>query len=477
MKPKERLIELAFGTLADSAESAARKSKRTFVRGLGQLAEDHPSATGRRLTALEALQSYGIETLAEVGAEGFARLAPSAEVAGRFLKLRREQLGLDYRDVALRAGVDQKVVRAAEESRRLPLRTYERIARSLGLDERYVTVRAEPIGNERIAVRLRTIGEADEHLSPRTVSALAEAAWVAMTQVRLEEEFGFGPRPTGIEPSRDYGSPGFPAYECGYQLARDARERLKLGIKPIMSVRTLADQTLGLPLIQAELDESIAGVTMEVTSSKSSLRRAIVINLAGSNRSVFVRRATIAHELGHLLYDPPASLSDLRVDSYADLEAPVEQLPDYVEQRANAFAVEFLAPQEEAMKLYQSTAQDPLGEVMRQFGISFTAARYQIWNGMQRKIPIEEIATRWHEFPADWEGREAYTADYHPLRGIQRTRAGRFSAVAVRAAEEGLISWDTAAEWLTSTDAEVRQCAGDLHELFPEVWNAAGKRR
>src|SRR2546426_87441 len=95
----DRLIELAFGTAAGNAEAAARASGRVYVRGLGQLAEDHPKATGRRLTALEALRTYGIEVLAEVGAEGFARLAHTAEVTGRVLKLRREQLGLDQRHV------------------------------------------------------------------------------------------------------------------------------------------------------------------------------------------------------------------------------------------------------------------------------------------------------------------------------------------------------------------------------------------
>src|SRR5437867_2882478 len=197
----ERLVELAFGVRSSNAEAAARTSGRVYIRGLGQLAEDHPEATGRRLTALEALRSYGIEVLAAVGAEGFARLAPSGVVAGRVLKLRREQLGLDQRHVALRARLPEDVIRAAEESRKLPIRSYERIARALGLDERYVSVRAEPEGNERIAVRLRTIGEADPRLGPGTVSALAEAAWVAMTQVRLEAELGLEAPRTGIEHS------------------------------------------------------------------------------------------------------------------------------------------------------------------------------------------------------------------------------------------------------------------------------------
>lgn len=469
----ELVLDLAFGKHAATAEEAARASGRFFVRGLGQIAEDHPKATGRRLTALEALRAYGLDVLAEVGAEGFARLAPTADATGRFLRLRREELGLDRRQVALRARISEDVVGAAEESRRLPIRTYERIARSLGLDERYVSVRPEPQGNERIAVRLRTIGETDPRLGPGTVSALAEAAWVAMTQVRLEEELTVALPGMDIKPNASYGSPGFPAYRWGYQLATEARRDLDLGVDPIPSMRSLAEDKLGLPIIHAELGESTAGVTIEVPVPNKEPRRAIVINLSGGNRNVFVRRATIGHELGHLLYDPSRQLSDLRVDTYADLDVPAEHLRDPVEQRANAFSIELLAPQEEAVRVYQSTREDPLGEVMRYFGVSFTAARYQIWNGLERQIPLEELTTHWREFPAEWEGREASTVDYHPLRSVRPTRAGRFSAVAVRAAEEGLISWDTAAEWLEAPEVEVRAVAHQLHDLFPAVWDSA----
>lgn len=464
----ERLTELAFGIRTANADAAARASGRFYVRGLGQIAEDHPKAIGRRLTALEALRTYGVGVLAQVGAEGYARLAPTADVAGRVLKLRREQLGLDYRQVAIRARLSDEVVRAAEESRKLPIRTYERIARTLGLDERYVSVRAEPQGNERIAVRLRTIGEADSRLGPSAVSSLAEAAWVAMTQARLEEELGLQAARTGIEHSGNYGTPGFPAYEWGYQLAADARKKLGLGTGPIPSMRTLAEDNLRLPIIQAELGESIAGATIDTAS-----RRAIVINLSGNNRHVFVRRATVAHELGHLLYDPPRLLDDLRVDAYSDLDAPAEQLRDEVEQRANAFAVEFLAPQDEVVALFRSVQNDGVGEIMHRFGVSFTIARYQIWNALERTIPLEDLTTPRRDFPSEWEARETYTVDYHPIRNLRPTRAGRFSAVAARAAEEGLISWDTAGEWLEVSGDEVRSVVAQLRDLFPSVWKSS----
>jgi len=110
--------------------------------------------------------------------------------------------------------------------------------------------------------------------------------------------------------------------------------------------------------------------------------------------------------------------------------------------------------------------------VIYQFGVSFTAARYQIWNAIDRRIPLEDLKTERRDFPAEWEGRERYTVDYHPIPKLRPTRAGRFSAVAARAAEEGLISWDTAGEWLEVSAEQVRRVVTDLRELFPTVWSA-----
>jgi Zn-dependent peptidase ImmA (M78 family) len=458
----ERVFGPGFGT---DAEAGARASKRVYVRSIDQLVEFRDGAKGRRLTALEALRAYGIGALAEVAAEGSALLAPSGATVGRTLRARRAQLALEVRHVASVADLPVEVVEAAEQSRKLPIRQYERVARALGLDERYISVREEPEGNERVAVRLRVIGDTRPALRGGTVAALADAAWVAMTQVRLEDELGLRAAPTGITHSLNYGTPDFPAYAWGYRLAADARQKLDLENRPIPSVRALAEERLNLPIIQAELGERIAGVTLEVGN-----RRAIVVNLSGKNRHVYVRRSTVAHELGHLLYDSPRYLNDLRVDEYADLERRAEELRDPVEQRANAFAVEFLAPQVAAVEHYHQSQGDRLGEVMDLFGLSFTAARYQIWNGVDRRIPLDSLVSDRVAATPAFEAAETFTIDYHPIRGIAPARAGRFSAVVVRAAEEGSISWDTAAEWLEVPEQNVKRGAAGVRSLYPAVF-------
>lgn len=458
-------LDLIFGSgTGMTPESRAKESSRLFVRSIDQLAEYSDKAKGRHLTAWEALSAYGFSKLFEVVLEGSAPLTPNTQSAGRALKDRREKLDLDVKHVANRANTSPNIVEAAENSKRLSIRQYERIARVLGLDERFLSFKNEAIGNENVAIRLRIIGSNDPHMTQSAVSTLVEAAWVAMTQIRMEKELGLSPS-LEFKPNNNYGTPSFPAFEWGYHLASETRKELELNGDSIFSLRELSEISLGLPIIQTELGRHIAGATVEIDNG-----RAIVINIEGQNRHVYIRRMTIAHELGHILYDPPGKLESLRVDNFMELEKPAYQLADEVEQRANAFAVEFIAPRDAAIAVFKENPNDPLGEVMDHFGISFTAARYHLWNAFEREIPFEAMQSKRREPPVEWEAAERYTVDYHPLRRVRPSRAGRFSAVVVRAAQEKMISWDTAAELLESSVEEVKYAQEDIRDLFPTVF-------
>src|SRR4051794_2095661 len=105
MKIDARLLDGAFGadSSGESPEERARSSKKLFVRSIDQIAEDSPGALGRRLTATEALETYGWSVLQEIAVDGSALLAADANAAGRPLRARREALGLATREVARRA--------------------------------------------------------------------------------------------------------------------------------------------------------------------------------------------------------------------------------------------------------------------------------------------------------------------------------------------------------------------------------------
>ncbi|MBL9104892.1 MAG: ImmA/IrrE family metallo-endopeptidase [Myxococcales bacterium] len=463
------LLDAVFGPgEGTTPEARAAGSTRQFVRGLDLLTFDEsPRAKGRRLKAHETLEVYGFDKLAEVASEGSAVLCATVEAAGHALRERRTQLNLTVRNVAAATQLPIEVIEALEASRRRPVREYERVARVLGLDERMVSFRREPQGNSGVAIRLREMHDSRTALSGPEVLAFAEAAWVAMTQIRLEARLALVPRfRFDVEPF--YGNSRQPAYRVGHELADQVREALGLAEAPLTSIRDLLERELRIPVIQVDLGKWIAGATVETSG-----RRAIVVNLTGRNQNAFMRRSTLAHELCHILFDPQQQLRDLRVDEYADLDKRADQVTDPVEQRANAFAVQLLAPQRAAKALFQATRDDPLGIVMDRFGISFTAARFQIWNALQRSVPLDSLQTGRFKPEDDWEAREVYTTAFHPIRSLadHPARAGRFSAVVLRSVEAGHISWDTACEWLFCSEAELLRAAPAMYSLYPDLFS------
>jgi hypothetical protein len=81
------------------------------------------------------------------------------------------------------------------------------------------------------------------------------------------------------------------------------------------------------------------------------------------------------------------------VDEYGELDCRPEDLGDLVERRANAFAVQFLAPQIGAVGTFRAASTiDRLRSVMDRFGVSFTVARYQVWNGSDRTIDFQSLS-------------------------------------------------------------------------------------
>lgn len=466
------LLDDLFGAGHETTlEARAMASTRRFVRGLDMLTFDEsPIAKGRRLTAVEALEAYGLAKLVEVATEGSAPISDSTSAAGRVLQERRRDLGLELRHVASATGLRPEVVEALEASKRRPIREYEKVARVLGLDERMLSFRGEPVGNQNVAVRMRALHDEKPVLGGAVVAALSEAAWVAMTQVRLEAKLNLPHAERSFDHEPFYGSAASPAYRVGYELADRFRDQLGFADNPIDSMRDLLERRLRIPVIQAELGDRIAGATVA-----SGNGRAIVVNLSGRNRNVFARRSTLAHELCHIIFDPREQLRELRVDEYDELDRREDQIPDVVEQRANAFAVQLLAPRTVSRAFYLDHLGEPLRKLIETYGISFTAARYQTWNAMDRAIPLAELTLRSAPVEADWEGRESYTTTWHPIASLvdHPSRAGRFSAVVVRCAIDRFISWDTAAEWLLSSEAELQaeSVLDGVRDLYPDLFN------
>jgi len=301
-------LEIVFGSESSGAtpEERALSSKSLFVRSQDHLAIYSPGLTGRVLSAWEALQAYTFDVLLDAAVDGPTALVVDANEPAASIRNRRVKLGISLRKLAEFVGIDEQQVADAENTRiRSPIRVLERIAEALGLDERLLSFEEGAGGDKELAVRLRSIGTGTEPiLSPNSVLKLDEAAWVIATQMRLvgwlRGEATESRVLSRFEPSDQYGNRGYPAWKHGFFLAKRTRQILGIPADaPIPKLRDVCDFQLGVPFLQIELAPRIAGAT--IANGKC---RGIAVNVHGSNENVWVRRATIAHELGHLLWDP-----------------------------------------------------------------------------------------------------------------------------------------------------------------------------
>ena len=179
----------------------------------------------------------------------------------------------------------------------------------------------------------------------------------------------------------------------------------------------------------------------------------------------------MAHELAHILFDPEQQLSNVRVDSYDEMARNAEHgapSPDSVEQRANAFAVEFLAPREAVKKIVPSPAQvstASIERVMSRFGIGRAAARFHVgnaWWGQAELPPESAIGAR----PTDEQrAAEDFTLDFFQPKGAPEQRRGRFAALTAEAIDAGLITTDTGAQYLACSVDELSAAMPFLRSL------------
>ena len=471
------------GTEGCSAEDAARRATRKFVRSEGQLAVYEPSRgprpTGHVFTAWEAYTAYGIEILEEAVEYGAAILKCTRDSTSDSLERRRESLNLCHGDVARAASLaSADIVRSAESTpSQVPTTQLENIAFVLGLDERLLAFTRDAGGDDRLAYRLRTLstnGPPSSHtISSGTALLFAEAASIIRVQLRLQRWLGIETARDSFAPSDHYGSAETPAWKVGYRLAEETRRTLGLDESPIPSMRELVEDRLGIPVVQVSLGQNIAGATVVTVDEDGREARGVVLNTSGDNENVWIRRATLAHELGHLLFDPSGRLESVRVDRYGESQFdPETQGIDYVEQRANAFAIAFLAPLEAVRRL----APVPLSnksvvDVMQTYGISHTAAGYHIRNVHHRQYDLPQSDV--HETPRDdLTAAENFAVDFFPLENTSIQRRGKFAGLVVKAVEEGCISEDTASLYLQCRVSEFNS----RFDVLQEIYGSPGSR-
>lgn len=469
-------IKKVFGAVrATDTAAAARESTQMFIRGKTQLAllDEGSLPPGHIMTAWEAYQSYGFEILDEAAEYGSAILLDSVGAIEKSLSVRRKELGLSVESVAGAARVNPDDVRQSEiRARDIPVQTLEKMCLALGLDERLLAFDRTAGADHDLAFRLKALQQAeapDTGLSAGTVLTFAEAASIIRIQSMLQDWLGNYGAVEGFHPSDDYGSSQNPAWHLGYGLASQTRMSFDLEQNPIPSMRDLVEGRLNIPVVQARLHPSIAGATIETRAYNGGEVRGFVLNTIGENENVWVRRATLAHELGHLLYDPGQKLNRLRVDPYTGTQADPESgyHADFVEQRANAFAIAFLAPLDSVREMAPPPiTAEAVGNVMQTFGISQTAARYHVSNAHYRQYTLQGQGH--NLIPSeDWRIAEDFALDYFPIASTPPQRRGRFAGLVAECHERRLLSSQTAAFYLGCEEQEFLDEAGAIRSLYP----------
>jgi hypothetical protein len=276
---------------------------------------------------------------------------------------------------------------------------------------------------------------------------LSELGWIIKKQSELQNLFEcnseFEVQKLGFSSYEKYeNSP----YKWGYKLAHKTRQLLGINqSEPIGCLRSLVEDRLFIPVVQSDLPISFAGATIS-----NGIARGIVLNLRGHNENPCIRRNTLAHELGHLLWDPSENLNSLRVDTFDEIFGYSEYHVDPVEARANAFAAEFLAPREAVREfvINSSSDEEVIQAVCEHFGIGSGVARHQIQNHPSNNRVINQQKSK---IPTNekWVAVENFTSDYLPgAKNIPINRRGKFSYWVARSAIENLISFDAAGLYL-----------------------------
>ena len=161
------------------------------------------------------------------------------------------------------------------------------------------------------------------------------------------------------------------AHEQGAVLAQWARKKFGLSTESKVEPADVL-KSLGVEVKQNKLGCDLLDA---VGSWDHRHGPAVIVNLDGEHaQSAPGRRATLAHELCHILVDRNGSLPASEVLG--------GNVPRHPEQRANAFAAEFLLPKSVVVSRVRAAADpmESIEEILKQFGVSRELAAWQIIN-------------------------------------------------------------------------------------------------
>ncbi len=301
------------------------------------------------------------------------------EHVGERIKRARENAQLTQQELAKLAGMERSALGKVEiGSRNVSGQEIERIAHALGQSPLELLSR-DPLGQDPLSL-FRSVTDEHSEENRRTV---ADCIALLREARQLERYLGF--EEPDIPKAHAFGrmSNFSEAVLQGRAVARLERARLGLGHTPIQDIAELINQQ-GIRAAALPMVEEVSGLFIQ----DEALGTAILVN---QNVSRVRRRFSYAHEYAH-------ALLDRNEPSVPSSRQNAKQLR---EARANAFAAEFLVPEDGVIGLLSRLAK---GEGARFFGALFSAADKEMFQFEERtdavaqKVTIREVAILAHQF-------------------------------------------------------------------------------
>ena len=453
---------LAKGNVDDST---LQKLTVRFIRGQDEIAIYQGRGNGRILSAWEAYKTFLPKIFEEILESGTAVLSISSAEPSSTLKKQRQMLSISQEELANKAKLSiEDVIKAESDQYESDFSVISKLCKIMNIDDYSISYQSNNASNQ-LAYRLKKTFDGGD-IKYEDILRMTECGWIADKQILLQtwinEYHPFSPKK-----NYEYGSIEYPAYKIGYELAQ--RTRQLLNIAPSEKIPSMRDllRKIDIPYILTELSSAIAGATVATNNS-----RCIIANINGKNENPLIRRITIAHELAHLLWDSDEHLQSVNVSLYDNFDTLYNNDIYFIEQRANAFAVEFLMP---SMYIENKKNNEKLIDYIRRimvtYGTSFTSTKYHLYRNHKitskdlqflEKSP-ERVQT---EASDEWKAKEDFTLDYFPITSTPINKRGFFAYWVCKALKAQLITEDSASNFLDCSKDDIIQQSETILNLF-----------
>lgn len=260
-----------------------------------------------------------------------------SQAIGTLVRTRRSEVGFSHEELAELARVPLATLEAFEEGQgNITAAALDRVAYVLCVDAGVLRQgRIERSPTAALFFRQGAFADfRDVEDRPEVVATFERALALRKVNTLLG-------RPPGLRERFEPEEPTPEAFKDGYRLARKLRSALGDESGPLGDMAELLEEEFDV-LVRAGVLSSARIDALALKEPQTGVA-AVILNTASKRRSnPWTARVDLAHELGHILFDPPQGEINLVVDQEGD-EGKVVW---HGERRARAFAAELLMPAE-----------------------------------------------------------------------------------------------------------------------------------